>query len=146
MRGHEKWSTRTRHHLKKHRDGALDGQQVSRSAGSATGTSAGAWSLTARAGEDAIAGTGSHGQDEWAAPSSSVETPVPALTPRSDPHQPRSPSHNHDFAGALGSTHDLTAARELVLPALYPHTARGLPVLADKGYLGAGIGEAGGMN
>ena len=39
-----------------------------------------------------------------------------------------------------GSTHDLTAARELVLPALYPHTARGLPVLADKGYLGAGIG------
>ena len=38
-----------------------------------------------------------------------------------------------------GSTHDLTAARELVLPALYPHAARGLPVLADKGYLvGAG--------
>jgi hypothetical protein len=39
-----------------------------------------------------------------------------------------------------GSTHDLTAARELVLPALYPHAARGLPVLADKGYIGAGIG------
>jgi len=39
-----------------------------------------------------------------------------------------------------GSTHNLTAARELVLPALYPHAARGLPVLADKGYLGAGIG------
>lgn len=39
-----------------------------------------------------------------------------------------------------GSTHDLTAARELVLPALYPYTARGLPVLADKGYTGAGIG------
>ena len=39
-----------------------------------------------------------------------------------------------------GSTHDLTAARELVLPTLYPHTARGLPVLADKGYTGAGIG------
>ncbi len=37
-----------------------------------------------------------------------------------------------------GSTHDLTAARELVLPALYPHAARGLPVLADKGYTGAG--------
>src|SRR5205085_1059835 len=37
-----------------------------------------------------------------------------------------------------GSTHDLTAARELVLPALYPHAARGLPVLADKGYIGAG--------
>ena len=33
-----------------------------------------------------------------------------------------------------GSTHDLTAARELVLPALYPHAARGLPGLADKGY------------
>ena len=39
-----------------------------------------------------------------------------------------------------GSTHDLTAARELVLPALYPHAARSLPILADKGYLGAGIG------
>jgi hypothetical protein len=39
-----------------------------------------------------------------------------------------------------GSTHDLTAARELVLPALYPHAVRGLPVLADKGYIGAGIG------
>jgi hypothetical protein len=39
-----------------------------------------------------------------------------------------------------GSTHDLTAARELVLPSLYPHAARGLPVLTDKGYLGAGIG------
>ena len=37
-------------------------------------------------------------------------------------------------------THDLTAARELVLPALYPYAARGLPVLADKGYTGAGIG------
>ena len=39
-----------------------------------------------------------------------------------------------------GSTHDLTAARELVLPTLYPHAARDLPVLADKGYTGAGIG------
>ncbi len=39
-----------------------------------------------------------------------------------------------------GSTHDLTAARELVLPTLYPHATRGLPVLADKGYTGAGIG------
>ena len=39
-----------------------------------------------------------------------------------------------------GSTHDLTAARELVLPALYPYAARGLPVLADKGYTGAGVG------
>jgi hypothetical protein len=39
-----------------------------------------------------------------------------------------------------GSTHDLTAARELVFPALYPHAARGLPILADKGYIGAGIG------
>jgi len=39
-----------------------------------------------------------------------------------------------------GSTHDLTAAHELVLPALYPHAARGLPVLADKGYTGAGVG------
>src|SRR4051794_8976198 len=39
-----------------------------------------------------------------------------------------------------GSTFDLTAARELVLPTLYPHAVRGLPVLADKGYTGAGTG------
>jgi hypothetical protein len=39
-----------------------------------------------------------------------------------------------------GATHDLTAARELALPALYPHAVRGLPVLTDKGYTGAGIG------
>jgi hypothetical protein len=39
-----------------------------------------------------------------------------------------------------GSAHDLTAAREVVLPALYPHAAHGLPVLADKGYTGAGVG------
>ncbi len=39
-----------------------------------------------------------------------------------------------------GSTHDLTAARELVLPTLHPHAARGLPVLTDKGYTGAGVG------
>jgi hypothetical protein len=39
-----------------------------------------------------------------------------------------------------GWTHDLTAARELVVPAAYPHAARGLPILADKGYLGAGVG------
>src|SRR3954449_7874088 len=39
-----------------------------------------------------------------------------------------------------GPTVDLTAARELVLPTLYPHAVRGLPVLADKGYTGAGIG------
>ncbi len=34
-----------------------------------------------------------------------------------------------------GSTHDLTAARELA-----PHAACGLPVLADKGYTGTGVG------
>ncbi len=28
----------------------------------------------------------------------------------------------------------------MVLPALYPYAARGLPVLADKGYTGAGVG------
>ena len=39
-----------------------------------------------------------------------------------------------------GSTYDLTAVRDLVLPALYPHAARGLPMLADEGYTGAGIG------
>jgi len=39
-----------------------------------------------------------------------------------------------------GSTVDLTAARELVLPTLYPHAIRGLPVLADQGYTGAGAG------
>ncbi len=39
-----------------------------------------------------------------------------------------------------GSTHDLTAARELVLPTLYQYAARGLPMLADKGYTGADVG------
>ena len=39
-----------------------------------------------------------------------------------------------------GSTHDITAAREYCLGALYPAAAAGLPTLADKGYQGAGIG------
>jgi len=39
-----------------------------------------------------------------------------------------------------GSTPDITAARIHVLPALYKAAADGLPTLADKGYIGAGIG------
>jgi hypothetical protein len=39
-----------------------------------------------------------------------------------------------------GSTHDITAATEHALPALYAAAASGLPTLADKGYTGAGIG------
>jgi DDE superfamily endonuclease len=39
-----------------------------------------------------------------------------------------------------GSTADLPAARRHALPALYSAAARGMPVLADSGYLGAGIG------
>jgi hypothetical protein len=39
-----------------------------------------------------------------------------------------------------GSVHDLTAAREHVLGALYKAAADGLPTLADSGYEGAGIG------
>ncbi len=39
-----------------------------------------------------------------------------------------------------GSTPDITAARLHVLPALYKAAAGGLPTLADKGYIGAGIG------
>ncbi|MGW2897472.1 transposase family protein [Streptomyces sp. NPDC001212] len=39
-----------------------------------------------------------------------------------------------------GSTPDITAARLHVLPALYKAAAEGLPTLADKGYIGAGIG------
>ena len=39
-----------------------------------------------------------------------------------------------------GAAHDLIYARDLALPALCAHTVRGLPVLADKGYTGAGIG------
>jgi len=38
-----------------------------------------------------------------------------------------------------GSTHDLTAARELVLPQARPYL-RELPILADSGYEGAGAG------
>jgi hypothetical protein len=39
-----------------------------------------------------------------------------------------------------GSAHDLSAAREHVLGALYAAAAQGLPTLADGGYDGAGIG------
>ncbi|QHO90539.1 IS5/IS1182 family transposase [Actinomyces sp. 432] len=39
-----------------------------------------------------------------------------------------------------GSTHDIEAARAHVLPALYPVAAQGMATLADKGYVGAGIG------
>ena len=39
-----------------------------------------------------------------------------------------------------GSTHDIIAARLHVLPALYRSAWLGMPVLADKGYQGAGIG------
>jgi hypothetical protein len=39
-----------------------------------------------------------------------------------------------------GSVHDLTAARRHALPALYHAAAAGLPVLADPGSEGAGIG------
>jgi hypothetical protein len=43
-------------------------------------------------------------------------------------------------SGALpGSTHDLTAARELVLPEARPYL-KDLPILADSGYEGAGAG------
>jgi hypothetical protein len=38
-----------------------------------------------------------------------------------------------------GSTHDITAARELVLPQARPHL-KNLPILADSGYEGAGAG------
>jgi hypothetical protein len=38
-----------------------------------------------------------------------------------------------------GSTHDLTAARELVLPEARPYLGK-LPILADSGYEGAGAG------
>jgi hypothetical protein len=38
-----------------------------------------------------------------------------------------------------GSTHDLTAARDLVLPEARPHL-KDLPILADSGYEGAGAG------
>lgn len=39
-----------------------------------------------------------------------------------------------------GSTHDLVAAHEHALGALYAAAAHGLPTLADPGYQGAGIG------
>ena len=39
-----------------------------------------------------------------------------------------------------GGTHDLTAARRHALPVLHPIAVRGLPILADKGYIGAGAG------
>jgi hypothetical protein len=62
------------------------------------------------------------------------------------PRRQRAGPHRPPWRSAVGlrlrpgSTHDLTAAREMVLPALYPYAARGLPVLTDKGYTGAGLG------
>lgn len=41
-----------------------------------------------------------------------------------------------------GATHDITAAREHALPALYPAARDGLVTLTDKGYTGAGAGIA----
>src|SRR3954449_4208701 len=65
---------------------------VGRSAGNATGAGSGAWSMTAQAGEDAIAGTGSHGRGRFQRPHPPTRPPVPALTPRSEPYQPCSPT------------------------------------------------------
>lgn len=39
-----------------------------------------------------------------------------------------------------GSVHDLSAAREHVVPTLYAAAAHGMPTLADGGYDGTGIG------
>jgi hypothetical protein len=39
-----------------------------------------------------------------------------------------------------GSVNDITGARRHAFPVLYRFAARGLPVLADAGYVGAGIG------
>lgn len=39
-----------------------------------------------------------------------------------------------------GSTHDVAAARQHALPALYRAASQGLETLADKGYVGAGAG------
>ena len=39
-----------------------------------------------------------------------------------------------------GSSHDITAARQHALPALYRAASQGLETLADKGYQGAGAG------
>jgi len=71
--------------------------------------------------------------------------PVEALTGRFDDHHGElacGPSGYPLWVSDVrpGSSHDLTAARETVLPALYPYAARGLPVLAGKGYTGDGLG------
>src|SRR3954447_1792153 len=65
---------------------------VGRSAGNATRAGSGGWSMTAQAGEDAIAGTGSHGRGRFQRPHPPTRPPVPALTPRSEPHQRCSPT------------------------------------------------------
>jgi len=39
-----------------------------------------------------------------------------------------------------GHVHDIVAAREHLLPSLFPQVAQGVKVLADKGYDGAGVG------
>ncbi|MGW4795968.1 transposase family protein [Nonomuraea sp. NPDC004297] len=66
---------------------------------------------------------------------------------RQSPHLRRQPPSTHDtlrspiwISDAMpGSTHDVTAAREQVLATIRPYL-KDMPVLADTGYEGAGIG------
>src|SRR3954454_9223697 len=76
---------------------------VGRSAGNATGAGSGAWSMTPQAGEDAIAGTGSHGRGRFQRPHPPTRPPVPALTPRSEPHQRCSPTVDTTLPTPWGS-------------------------------------------
>ncbi len=96
QRGHQRRRPRriARGDLVYQRGGQIEGQV----SGSATGT--GVWSLTAPAGKDATAGTGSHGRER-------LQHPYPATRARADPHamittcfRPAQPSIR-DFAEAL---------------------------------------------
>src|SRR4051812_26250504 len=77
--------------------------EADRWAGRPAGSVTGAWSLNARAGEDAIAGTGSHGRGR-------LQHPHPATRARARPQamirtaSPQVTTPMRDFAGALGPT------------------------------------------
>jgi len=63
-----------------------------------------------------------------------------AQDPRRQRADPRRPGRVSRLVQEPGSVHDIAAARNHCLPALYAAAAAGLPTLTDKGYQGAGIG------
>ncbi|WP_393077349.1 transposase family protein [Streptomyces sp. LN704] len=83
---------------------------------------------------DRVAGVRENGNDLWFSQKTRHSVGTCSFCP------PRTAPHCGSPMSRPGSTPDITAARIHALPALYKAAADGLPTLADKGYIGAGIG------